>query len=105
MSAIGKNDLDPANPPTRSARVYLKQLTEKRMCWVDDPDPGWQSFRYCGVMSCSATRPTPTPSSTGSFTMPTALISPATAFDADAPDRPQRIDRRLATCEKMTASR
>src|SRR5205085_822359 len=46
------------------------------------------------------TRLMTTPSSTGSFTTPTALISPATAFGADAPDRPQRIDRRLATCQK-----
>ena len=43
---------------------------------------------------------TPADKATASFTTPTASISPATAFGADAPDRPQRIDRRLATCQK-----
>src|SRR5712672_3607902 len=47
----------------------------------------------------------PTPSSTASFTTPTASISPAIAFGADPPDRPQRIDHRLQTCQKITASR
>jgi hypothetical protein len=54
MSAVRKNHLDPANPPTRPAGIDLKQLTEERMCRVDDPDSRWQSFWYCGVTSCSA---------------------------------------------------
>jgi len=29
----------------------LKLLAIERMCCVDDPDYGWQSFQYCGVMS------------------------------------------------------
>ena len=55
MSAIAKNHPDPPNPATRPACADLKLLTVERMCWVDDPDYGWQSFRYCGVMPCSAT--------------------------------------------------
>jgi hypothetical protein len=56
MSAVPKNHPDPANPPTRSACADLKLLTVERMCCVDDPDYGWQSFQYCGLMSCSVTR-------------------------------------------------
>lgn len=48
MSAVGKNHLDPANPPTRPAGADLKHLTKERMCCVDDPDSGWQSFYCCG---------------------------------------------------------
>ena len=44
MSAVRKNYLDPANPPTRSAAPDLKQLTEERMCCVNDLDSRWQSF-------------------------------------------------------------
>ena len=44
MSAVGKNHPDPANPPTRPAGADLKQLAEERMCCVNDPDSGWQSF-------------------------------------------------------------
>src|SRR5947207_5098859 len=44
----------------------------------------------------------PTPSSTASFTTPTASTSPATASDADAPpDRAQRIDHQPATLTKI----
>jgi hypothetical protein len=50
----------------------------------------------------SATRLMPTPSSTASFTTPTASISPARASDAGAPDQLQRIDHRLTICQKIT---
>jgi hypothetical protein len=79
MPTIGKNHLDPANAPNQPARADFKRLTEQRMDGVDDPDSGSQSFRYCGIAPCSATRLMLTPSSTGSFTTPTASISPATA--------------------------
>src|SRR5215469_15480218 len=51
-------------------------------------------------MSCSATRLTPTLSSTASFTTPTASISPGRVSDVDAPDRSQRIDHQPATLSK-----
>src|SRR6201981_2595112 len=53
-------------------------------------------------MPLLATQRTPTPSLTGSFTMPTASISPARASDADAPpDRAQRIDDQPPTLPKI----
>jgi len=54
MPAVGKNHLEPANPPTRPAGADLKQPTEERMGCVDDPDPRWQPFQYWGIISCSA---------------------------------------------------
>jgi hypothetical protein len=62
MSAIAKNHPDPASPPTRCACADLKLLPIQRMAGVDNPDYGWQSFqsfRYCGIMLCSASRPLP----------------------------------------------
>jgi len=38
MPAVGKNDPDPANPPTRSGSADHKLLPEKRVSGVDDPD-------------------------------------------------------------------
>src|SRR6202047_1543338 len=49
----------------------------------------------------SATRLMPMPSLTASFTTPIASILPARASDADAPDRPQRIDHQPATLPKI----
>ena len=79
MPTIAKNHPDPANAPNQPARTDFKRLTEQRMGSVDDPDSGWQPFRYCGIAPCPATRPLPTPSSIGLFTTPTVSISLATA--------------------------
>ena len=49
----------------------------------------------------SATRHMPTPSSTASFTTPTASISPAKASGANAPDRSQRIDHQPPTLAQI----
>jgi hypothetical protein len=54
MSAIAKDHPDPASPPTRCACAELKLLPIQRMGGVDNPDYGWQLFRYCGVTLCSA---------------------------------------------------
>lgn len=40
MPAVGKNDPDPANPPTRLAFADRKPLTEERVGCVNDPDLG-----------------------------------------------------------------
>ena len=79
LSAVRKNDPDPADPPTRPVRADRKPLTEQRVSRIDDPNSGYQSLRYCGVPSCSASPLSPTPSSTGSFTTPIASNSTATA--------------------------
>jgi hypothetical protein len=55
MSAVSKQHSDPANPATRPGYADLKLLTVERMGDIDDPNYCWQSFRYCGVTSCSAT--------------------------------------------------
>ena len=78
MSAVAKHHPDPANPATRPACADLKLLTVERMCDVDDLNYWGQSFAYCGLTSCSAIRPMPTPSSTGLSTMPTASSCGAT---------------------------
>src|SRR3984893_3982551 len=87
MPTIGKNHPDPANAPNQPARGDFERLTEQRMDGVDDPDSGYQSFRYCGIAPCSATRLMPMPFSTASSTTPIASISPATA--CGEPDRDQ----------------
>src|SRR5437868_13943621 len=43
----------------------------------------------------------PTPSSTASFTTPTASISPAKASGANAPDRSQKIDHQPPTLAQI----
>src|SRR5438094_526895 len=48
-----------------------------------------------------ATRLMPTPSSTASFTTPTASISPAKASGANAPDRSQKIDHQPPTLAQI----
>ncbi len=97
MPTVRKNHPNPANAPTRSTRADFKPLTEQRMCSVDNPDPGWQSFPYWGIAPCSATRPMPTPSSTASSTTPIASISPAKACAERVRDPSQRIDPPLAS--------
>src|SRR6516165_9509187 len=52
-------------------------------------------------MPCSATRLILMPSSTASFTTPTASISPATASGADLQIDPKGIDHRPATLPKI----
>jgi DNA replication protein DnaC len=57
-----------------------------------------------GIRS-SASRPTPTPSSIASSTMPIASICPATAYVGPDHDQPQRIDHRHDTRQKPAVSR
>jgi hypothetical protein len=45
VPAVGKNDPDPADPPTRLACADRKPLTVKRVGRIDDPHAGWQPFR------------------------------------------------------------
>jgi hypothetical protein len=40
MPAVGKNDPDPADPPTRSGCADHKPLPEERVSCVNDPDSG-----------------------------------------------------------------
>jgi len=109
----------------RYARI-LRSLTGVRLLILDDwglepldasarRDPTRSSRNAMGVARSfsparspstngtplSETRLMPTPSSTASFTTPTASISPARASDADAPHRSQRIDHQLATLPKI----
>ena len=79
LSAVRKNDPDPADPPTRPVRADRKPLTEQRVSRIDDPNSGYQSLRYCGVPSCSAIRSSRPRSSTGCCTTATSSRSAATA--------------------------
>jgi hypothetical protein len=40
MPAVGENDPDPADPPTRSGGADHKPLPKERVSCVDDPDSG-----------------------------------------------------------------
>ena len=102
MSAVGENHRDPASPPTRSAGADLKQLTEERMCWVDNPDSGRQSFEYCGVVSCSAILPWLTPFSTASSTTPIASSSKATACASKRRRKSPSLDPTQRAMEEIT---
>jgi len=85
-----------ASTPSTPAPAATSTRSSKNATAAARPSLPARSPSINGMRS-SVTRPTPTPSSTGSSTTPIASISPATACAGPDRDQPQRIDQQLTS--------
>ncbi|MGY4447814.1 hypothetical protein ACVWZR_002474 [Bradyrhizobium sp. i1.3.1] len=79
--SVRQRDNDVGGTAPRPLLQHLKPVPKKRMMRVGDRDVRHDPLKNRGTLSCSATRPSPTPSWIGSSTMLTASHSRETACE------------------------